>query len=57
MVTAESSLLIDKTQARYIGLLADSAIRALRERLSFSQDNSHDLLGCGKIFLSCWENG
>ena len=38
MVTPESSVLIDKTQARYMGLLADSDIRALRERLSLSQD-------------------
>ena len=37
MVTPESSMLIDKTQARYMGLLADSGIRALRECLSLSQ--------------------
>ena len=57
MVTPESSILIDKTQARYIGLLADSDIRALRERLSLSQDQLSDLLGCGKKSLSRWENG
>ncbi len=38
MVAPESSILIDKTQARDMGLLADSDIRALRERLSLSQD-------------------
>ena len=57
MVTPESSTLIDKTQARYMGLLADSDIRALRERLSLSQDQLSDLLGCGKKSLSRWENG
>ncbi len=31
MVAPESSILIDKTQARDMGLLADSDIRALRE--------------------------
>ena len=57
MLTPESSILIDKTQARYMGLLADSDIRALRERLSLSQDQLSDLLGCGKKSLSRWENG
>ena len=57
MVTPASSILIDKTQARYMGLLADSDIRALRERLSLSQDQLSDLLGCGKKSLSRWENG
>ncbi len=38
MVIPESSILIDKTQARYMGLLADSGIRSLRERLFLSQD-------------------
>ena len=57
MVTPASSILVDKNQARYMGLLADSDIRALRERLSLSQDQLSDLLGCGKKSLSRWENG
>ncbi len=57
MITAESSALIDKTQARYMGLLAGEDIRALRERLGFSQDQFSDLIGCGKKSLSRWENG
>lgn len=57
IVTPESSILIDKTEARYMGLLADLEIRALRERLSLSQDQLSDLLGCGKKSLSRWENG
>ena len=40
-----------------MGKLADSDIRALRERLSLSQDQLSDLLGCGKKSLSRWENG
>jgi len=57
MVTPESSILIDKTQARYMGLLAGADVRALRERLSCSQDQLSELLGCGKKSLSRWENG
>ncbi|MCX6864772.1 MAG: helix-turn-helix domain-containing protein [Verrucomicrobia bacterium] len=57
MVTPESSILIDKTQARYMGLLAAADIRALRERIGISQDQLSDLLGCGKKSLSRWENG
>jgi DNA-binding transcriptional regulator YiaG len=56
-VTPESSALIDKTQARYMGLLAAEDIRALRERHCLSQDQLSDLLGCGKKSLSRWENG
>jgi putative zinc finger/helix-turn-helix YgiT family protein len=56
-VTPESSALIDKTQARYMGLLAAEDIRALRERHALSQDQLSDLLGCGKKSLSRWENG
>ena len=55
--TKRISILIDKTQARFMGLLADSDIRALRERLCLSQDQLSDLLGCGKKSLSRWENG
>ena len=40
-----------------MGLLAESDIAALRERLSLSHDQLSDLLGCGKKSLSRWENG
>lgn len=56
-VTPASTALIDKTQARYMGLLAGDDIRALRERLGLSQDQLSDHLGCGKKSLSRWENG
>lgn len=39
-----------------MGLLAESDIAALRERLSLSHDQLSDLLGCGKKSLSRWEN-
>lgn len=57
VLTSESLDLIDKTQARYMGLLIGEDIRALRERLKLSQDELSDLLGCGKKSLSRWENG
>lgn len=57
MVTPESTALIDKTQARYLGLLAAEDILALRKRLGLSQDQLADRLGCGKKSLSRWENG
>lgn len=57
MVTPESTALIEKTQARYLGLLAAEDIRALREKLGCSQDRLSEALGCGKKSLSRWENG
>jgi putative zinc finger/helix-turn-helix YgiT family protein len=57
VLTQESLDLIDKTQARYMGLLMGEDIRALRERLNLSQDELSDMLGCGKKSLSRWENG
>jgi putative zinc finger/helix-turn-helix YgiT family protein len=56
-VTPESTALIDKTQARYMGILAGGDIRALRESLGYSQDQLSELIGCGKKSLSRWENG
>jgi len=57
MVTPESSELIDKTQARYMGILAGADIKALRKKLELSQDQLSDLIGCGKKSVSRWENG
>lgn len=56
-ITPESSALIDKTQARYMGLLAGADITSLRKRLGLSQDGFSELIGCGKKSLSRWENG
>jgi putative zinc finger/helix-turn-helix YgiT family protein len=57
MVTPESTALIEKTQARYMGLMVAEDIRDLRNRLDVSQDQLSDALGCGKKSLSRWENG
>lgn len=57
VLTPESFDLIEKTQARYMGLLTGPDIRALRERLHLSQAELSELLGCGDKSLSRWENG
>lgn len=57
MITPESSERIDKTQARYMGLLAGEDISALRKRLHLTQNQFSEQLGCGKKSLSRWENG
>jgi putative zinc finger/helix-turn-helix YgiT family protein len=57
MITPESSELIEKTQARYMGLLAGVDITALRERMGLTQNHFAELIGCGKKSVSRWENG
>ena len=57
MITPESSELIDKTQARYMGLLAGVDITTLRKRMGLTQSHFAELIGCGKKSLSRWENG
>jgi len=57
MITPNSSERIDKTQARYLGLLAGKDISMLRKRLGLTQDEFSEQLGCGKKSLSRWENG
>ena len=57
ILTPESLELVEKTQARYMGLLTGSDIRTLRERLKLSQGELSELLGCGDKSLSRWENG
>lgn len=57
ILTPESLELVEKTQARYLGLLTGSDIRTLRERLKLSQGELSELLGCGDKSLSRWENG
>jgi DNA-binding transcriptional regulator YiaG len=57
ILTPESLELVEKTQARYLGILTGSDIRTLRERLKLSQGELSELLGCGDKSLSRWENG
>lgn len=56
-LTTESSELIERTQARHMGLLHGTDIKALRKKLGLTQDQLSDLIGCGKKSLSRWENG
>ena len=57
MITPESSAQIDKTQARFMGLLAGADITMLRKKLGLTQNQMSEQLGCGKKSLSRWENG
>lgn len=57
MVSPDSMALIEKTQARYMGLLVAEDIVALRQKLGVTQDQLSDALGCGKKSISRWENG
>lgn len=57
MVTPASTELIEKTQARYMGLLVAEDIIALRESLNVTQNQLSEALGCGKKSISRWENG
>lgn len=57
MVTPASTELIEKSQARYMGLLVAEDIIALRESLNVTQNQLAEALGCGKKSLSRWENG
>ena len=52
ILTPESLDLVEKTQARYMGLLTGGDIRTLRERLKLSQGELSELLGCGDKSLS-----
>lgn len=56
-LTPESSRLIEKTQARHMGMMTGEDIKALRKRLGFTQDQLVSHIKCGKKSLSRWENG
>lgn len=57
LITPESREIIQKQQARYMGLMAPVDIVNLRKKLKLSQLNFAELIGCGKKSLSRWENG
>ena len=57
VLTPESIALIENTTARYLGLMTGRDIKMMRKRLSLTQDELSELLGCGKKSLSRWENG
>lgn len=57
VLTPESMDLIEKTQARHMGLMTADEIKALRTRLSLSQDEMSDLLQIGGKTYTRWESG
>jgi DNA-binding transcriptional regulator YiaG len=57
VLTPESIELIEKTQARHMGLMAADEIKALRLRLALSQDEMSELLQIGAKSYTRWESG
>jgi DNA-binding transcriptional regulator YiaG len=57
VLTPASMELIEKTQARHMGLLAPEEIRALRERLMLTQEEMSELLQLGGKSYTRWESG
>ena len=56
-LTSESSDLIEQTQARHLGMMTGSDIKALRIHLELTQAQFATYLKCGTKSLSRWENG
>ena len=57
ILTPESLVLIEKTQARHMGLMSASEIKELRQRLGLSQDEMSELLQIGGKSYTRWESG
>ncbi len=57
VLTPESLELIEKTQARHIGLLSADEIKALRTQLGLSQNKICELLQIGAKSYTRWETG
>ncbi|MEI6077886.1 MAG: helix-turn-helix domain-containing protein [Verrucomicrobiota bacterium] len=57
ILTPESLDLIEKTQARHLGLISAGELKALRQRLGLSQDEMSDLLQIGGKSYTRWESG
>src|ERR1035437_6829556 len=57
ILTTDALDLIETTQARHMGLLLPSEIRALRKRLGLTQREFGDLLQVGEKTATRWENG
>src|SRR5208283_1159998 len=56
-LTPESLELIEKTQARHMGLMSPEEIRELRERLDLTQEEMSGLLQIGAKSYTRWESG
>jgi DNA-binding transcriptional regulator YiaG len=57
VLTPESLELIERTQARHMGLLSAEEIKALRERLGLTQNEMSNLLQIGAKTYTRWESG
>ena len=57
VLSPESMHLIEKTQARHMGLMTADEMKALRMRLGLSQDEMSDLLQIGAKTCTRWESG
>jgi DNA-binding transcriptional regulator YiaG len=57
VLTPESLELIEKTQARHMGLMSAEEIKALRTRLRLPQDEMSHLLQIGAKTYTRWESG
>lgn len=57
ILTPESMELIEKTQARHMGLMGPEEIRALRLRLMLRQEDMSELLQLGGKSYTRWESG
>ena len=57
VLTQESVNLIEKTQARHMGLMTPEEIKGLRQRLDVTQKEISDLLQVGEKTYTRWENG
>jgi putative zinc finger/helix-turn-helix YgiT family protein len=57
VLTQESLDLIEKTQARHMGLMSPEEIKELRRRLDLTQQEISELLQIGQKTYTRWENG
>jgi len=57
VLTQESLDLVEKTQARHMGLLSPEEIKELRRRLDVTQQEISELLQIGEKTYTRWENG
>ncbi len=57
VLTPESLQLIEKTQARHMGLISAGEIKQLRERLQLTQKQMSELIQAGEKSYTRWERG
>ena len=57
ILTGEALDMIEQTQARYMGLMSPSEIKALRVRIQFTQRQMSELIQAGEKSYTRWETG